>query len=159
MTGARAGDLCPGLQLWQTLQRGGHLESLIGKRCWTATTRTQRTAPPACGCAVPHHRRHPVTVAKPCAQCQQNTSVWLMRLYCWTCRHCGQRSCCAGWRPAQAALAALACAYLAGSPARPSVLLLAGLSALAVACAAAVPWLNGLVQQFYFVDYVHQDKK
>ncbi len=57
------------------------------------------------------------------------------------------------------ALAALAMAYAAGSPARPPLLVFAGLAAFVAACTAAVPRLNALVQSFYFVDYVHQDKK
>ena len=56
-------------------------------------------------------------------------------------------------------VAALVVAFFAGNPARPSALVTAALVAAAAGCAAAVPALNSLVQGFYFVDYVHQDKK
>jgi hypothetical protein len=55
--------------------------------------------------------------------------------------------------------AVLVLAFFAGSPARPGALVMAALVAASTACAAAVPALNRLVQGFYFVDYVHQDKK
>ena len=55
--------------------------------------------------------------------------------------------------------AVLVLAFFAGSPSRPSALVMVALVAASAACAAAVPALNNLVQSFHFVDYVHQDKK
>ncbi len=57
-----------------------------------------------------------------------------------------------------AVLSATALAYWVGSRGGRPVLVTAALTAMAAFSAAAAVWLHGLVQKFYFVDYVHADK-